>query len=104
MQIDLTQIILAVITLIGAIITRYLIPWLKDRLDERKMETLNGLVSIGVYAAEQLFNSNQGKEKKQYVLNLLKERGYIVDEEHIAMDLDALIESTVKELKIATEK
>ena len=33
MTIDLTQIILAIITLIGGVVARYVIPWLKDKLD-----------------------------------------------------------------------
>lgn len=100
MTIDLTQIILAVITLIGALITRYLIPMLKNKLDERQMEIFNGLISTGVYAAEMLYNSDQGKEKKQYVLDLLRLNGYDVD----GPSVDALIEATVKELKIELAK
>ena len=96
MTIDLTQIILAIITLIGAIITRYLIPWLKDKLDDRQYNVLATLVRVGVFAAEQLFSSEQWKEKKQYVVNLLKENGYTVD----TTAVDALIESTVRELRI----
>lgn len=96
MTIDLTPIILAIITLIGAIITRYLIPWLKDKLDDRQYNVLSTLVRVGVYAAEQLFSSEQWKEKKQYVVDLLKENGYTVD----TTAVDALIESTVRELRI----
>ncbi len=100
MTIDLTQIILAIITLIGAIISRYLIPMLKDKLDERKYDIFNGLVRVGVYAAEQLYNSDQGKEKKEYVLQLLKKNGYEIDTGAV----DALIEATVKELRIDMQK
>ena len=98
MTIDLTQIILAVITLIGGMVARYVIPWIKGKLDERQYDVFNGLVRVGVYAAEMLYNSDQGKEKKQYVLDLLKDNGYEVD----SMAVDALIEATVKELKIET--
>ena len=96
MTIDLTQIILAIITLIGAIITRYLIPWIKDKLDDRQYDVFATLVRVGVYAAEQLFTSEQWKEKKAYVVSLLKENGYNVD----ATAVDALIEATVRELRI----
>lgn len=96
MTIDLTQIILAVITLIGGLIARYVIPWIKDKLDERQYDVLCGVIRVGVFAAEQLFNSDQGKEKKQYVINLLIENGYEVD----TTSIDAIIEATVKELKI----
>ena len=96
MTIDLTQIILAIITLIGGIIARYLIPWIKDKLTDHQYEVFNGLVRTGVYAAEQLFSSEQWREKKAYVVNLLKENGYTVDETAV----DALIEATVRELRI----
>lgn len=96
MTIDLTQIILAIITLIGAIISRYLIPWIKGKLDERKFDVFRGLVRVGVFAAEQLYNSEQGKEKKEYVLQLLKKNGYEINSESV----DALIEATVKQLRI----
>jgi hypothetical protein len=49
-----------------------------------------------VFAAEQLFTTEQWKEKKQYVVDLLKENGYSVD----TTAVDALIEATVKELRI----
>lgn len=104
MTIDLTQIILAIITLIGGLIARYVIPWLRDKLDERKIELLIGAINTGVYAAEQLYNSDQGKEKKQYVIDLLAENGYILDPDNITMEMNALIEATVKELRIAMGK
>lgn len=100
MTIDLTQIILAAITVIGAIITRYLIPWIKSKLDERQYDVFNGLVRVGVFAAEQLYNSGKIQDKKQYVLDLLKGNGYQIDDESV----NALIEATVKELKIELQK
>ena len=96
MTIDLTQIILAIITLIGALITRYLIPWIKSKLSDNQYETFCTLIRVGVYAAEQLFTSEQWKEKKQYVVDLLKENGYEVD----STAVDAMIEATVRELRI----
>ena len=96
MTIDLTQIILAIITLIGGIIARYLVPWIKDKLTDHQYEALCLLVRTGVFAAEQLFTSEQWKEKKQYVVDLLLENGYTVD----TTAVDALIEATVRELRI----
>ena len=48
MTIDLTQIILAIITLIGALITRYLIPWIKEKTNEKQFEALKILAKVGV--------------------------------------------------------
>ena len=100
MTIDLTQIILAIITLIGAIISRYLIPWIKGKLDDRQQATFAALVRVGVFAAEQLYKSDQGQEKKNYVLDLLKKNGYEIYSEAV----EATIEATVKELRIEMQK
>ena len=100
MTIDLTQIILAILTFIGALIARYVIPWLRDKLDDRKIALLVSAINTGVYAAEQLYNSDQGQEKKQYVIDYLKDQGYILDADDITLEINALIESAVKELKI----
>ena len=96
MTIDLTQIILAVIALLSAIITGFVIPWLRNKLTDHQYDTLAALVRVGVFAAEQLFTSEQWKEKKQYVVDLLEENGYKVD----VTAVDALIEATVRELRI----
>ena len=96
MTIDLTQIILAVIALLSAIITGFVIPWLKNKLTDHQYDALATLVRVGVYAAEQLFTSEMWKEKKEYVVNLLKQNGYTVD----TLAVDALIEATVRELRI----
>lgn len=96
MTIDLTQIILAIITLIFGLVTRYAIPWIKNKLNDQQYDVFATLVRVGVFAAEQLFTSEQWKEKKQYVVDLLKENGYEID----STAVDALIEATVRELRI----
>ena len=100
MTIDLTQIILAVITLLFGIFMRYVIPGAKEKLNKDQLELLQIAVKTGVYAAEQLYNSDQGKEKRQYVIDYLKEHGYIVDPEKIEDPVRAMIEAAVKELHI----
>lgn len=96
MTIDLTQIILAVITLISGLVARYLIPWMKGKLDVQQADAFNRIVSIGVFAAEQIFNSDEGAKKKAYVVDLLAQNGYSVDEATV----NAAIEAEVKKLKI----
>lgn len=100
MTIDLTQIILAVITLIFGLLMRYVIPATKEKLNKDQLELLQIAVKTGVYAAEQLYNSDQGKEKRQYVIDYLKKNGYIVDPEKIEDPVRAMIEAAVKELRI----
>lgn len=104
MQIDLTQIILAVLTLLFGIIMRYLIPMAKEKLNTDQMELLRIAVKTAVYAADQLYTSDQGQRKLQYVIDLLWQQGYIVDPGKVEDSTRALIEAMVKELKLETGK
>ena len=96
-QIDLTQILVAVITVLGGIVIRYLVPLLKEKTTREQRELINSLIDIGVYAADQTMRTQTGAEKKQYVLDLLKGAGYDVESDEV----DASIEAAVKNLKIA---
>ena len=94
-MIDLTPLFNALITLIAAAVTAFLIPWLRSRTTAAQREELLAWAAIAVRAAEQLYTgSGRGEEKKRYVLTFLAERGYTLD----TASLDALIESTVQQL------
>ena len=98
--ISLTQIILAVITLIIALVTRYAIPFAKQKMNENQLEMLRIAVKTAVYAAEKIYGSKQGQEKLNYVVEVLKQQGYEVDMTQIADTTRALIEAAVKELEL----
>ena len=100
MTIDLTQIILAVITLLFGVLMRYVIPNIKAKTNESQMELIRAAVKSAVYAVEQLYKSKPGQEKKQMVIEFLKEQGYILNDEKIESDINYLIEEIVKELNI----
>ena len=102
--IDLTPIILSVITLLFGLLMRYVIPTAKEKLSGNQMEMLRIAVKTAVYAAEQLYNSGQGQEKLHYVVDLLYKQGYIVDPDKIEDTTRALIEAFVKELHIEQAK
>ena len=91
---DYTQIISAVIALISALVSAFLIPWLKTKIDADKLQTLRTYVEIGVKAAEQLYTATDGAAKKLYVVNFLAEKGIQFDVETI----DKLIEAAVLQL------
>ena len=94
--INLTPIIEAVFALLGAIITAFVIPWIKSKLNENQLKELQIWVNAAVAAAEQIFSEpGSGMEKKKYVVEFLESKGFTVD-----MDsLDKLIESAVYALK-----
>lgn len=94
MNIDYTELLQAVIALLATLITTFLIPFIKKKLSAEKVEELRKWVSIAVKAAEQLYGSKTGTEKKEYVLSFLLSKGIKFDVDEVA----ALIESEVYKL------
>lgn len=95
---DITRIVLALIGLCSAIITGFVVPLIKSKLNSEQEKLLQVMINCAVSAAEQLFKeSGMGAEKKQYVLNWLTENGVNIDDSR----LDAMIESAVYALSHA---
>lgn len=93
---DITNVVSAVITLLVAVITTFLIPYLKEKVDAEKFEKIKAWTKVAVEAAEMIYNGpGRGAEKKAYVLEYLNSKGYKLDSDTI----DKLIESAVLELK-----
>ena len=90
MTIDLTSIANAVIALIAAIITAFVIPWIRSKTTAAQFEKIKMWVTVAVEAAEQLYTgSGRGAEKKAYVVEFLNSKGFKIDAE----TLDKLIEA-----------
>lgn len=100
MQIDLTQIIMAIITLLFGLLVRYVIPNIKAKTNADQMELIRAAVKSAVYAVEQLYKSKPGQEKKQLVIEFLKQNGYILDDSQIESEINYMIEEFVKELNL----
>lgn len=102
-MIDITPIIVAVIGLLGTIITAFLIPYLKTKLTATQFTYLDGVVKTAVYAAEILFaGSGRGKEKLEYVLEYAKT---ICENNHLTYDKEQvrqLIEKAWTDMKVET--
>ena len=94
-MVDVTPIINAVIALIAAIISIFVIPWLKTKTTEEQRKQVIAWIKIAVSAAEQIYNGpGRGEEKKQYVLDFLSDKGITIDDESV----NAAIESAVQQL------
>ena len=91
---DLTSVINAVIALAAALITAFVIPWIKRNTSAKDREEFLKWVEIAVAAAEQLFYSTQGTEKKKYVVQFLEGKGFTFSE----AEIDAAIEGAVLKL------
>lgn len=88
-MIDLTNLVNAVVALLAAIITAFVLPWIKAKGTEKQLDLLAKATKTAVFAAEQVYGSGWGREKMRYAEEYLRKRGYTVD-------ID-MIEATVKE-------
>ena len=95
-MIDITSIVNAVIALLAAVVSTFLVPWIKGKVEAQKLEKIMDWVTIAVSAAEQIYNeSGMGEKKKQYVLDFLEGKGRTGD----INSVDAMIEAAVYGLK-----
>ncbi len=95
-MIDLTTILQAAITLLAAVITVFVIPWIKSKTNKTQREQIEAWVGIAVAAAEQLWKGREkaGEDKKRYVLEFLEKKGFTINMD----ELDAMIEAEVLRL------
>ena len=63
MMTDLTPIINIIIALLGALVTAFVIPWIKRKLSKEDQENLIFWVKIAVSAAQQIYYQSSGAER-----------------------------------------
>ena len=90
-SIDITTIAQAVVALLAALVSAFVIPWVKKKIGAENMTEFLKWVDIGVAAAEQLFESTDSVAKKQYVSVFLESKGFKIN----AAELDNAIEASV---------
>ena len=93
------MIIKFIATVIGAILTAFVIPWIRQKIDEGKLDKLIEFTEIAVRYAEQVYTPDQWREKKQavyeYILQKANDIGLGLDEK----DINLLVEGIVNEVK-----
>lgn len=93
---DYTLLFEGVLTILFALVTMYVIPWIKTKVSAEELTEIIKWVKIAVQAAEMIYKeSGMGEEKKAYVRTFLEDKGIKYDERQI----DSMIESAVLELK-----
>lgn len=94
------QIMSGVITILAAVITGFLIPWMKSKISQTQMEKITYYINMAVRCAEQIYTPEQWDLKKRYVTN------YITDlcNKNFKLtlsdkDINVLIEGAVNQIK-----
>lgn len=69
---SLFKCVMALIPVIGAVITGYLIPYIKTKLSSAQLDEISKWVSKAVQTAEVLYDlPESGEEKREYVINFI---------------------------------
>lgn len=96
----LVKIVLAIISICGALVTAYVIPFIKSKISSTELNKLFEYVKIAVRCAEQIYTVEQWQEKKGYVMNYVMN---IMNEKlHIDLSydqIDTIVEGIVNEVK-----
>lgn len=94
------EIVKIVVMVAALVVTRYMVPWLKEKIGADNLAVAEKWVKHAVLMAQQVMWNESGEDKKGYVTNFIKllmEQGAVslTDEQ-----LDILIEAAVKQMKI----
>lgn len=100
---DITfEILKLLIMILAAVLTRYVIPWIRQKTQNEKFQTMIDWAQHAVLAAEQAYSARTGPEKKKIVKAFIKR---VLAEKNIPLsdnEIDILIESAVKQMNNGT--
>jgi hypothetical protein len=88
-----------IVMLTALILTRYLVPWIKNRMEMDKVDLVASWASKAVLMAQQTLSSMTNVDKKIIVTDFLKK---ILTAKNISLSddqLNVLIEAAVKQMK-----
>lgn len=96
-----------VVMIISILIARYFIPWLKQRTEDEKVQTIIGWVEYAVLWAEQVHHEKDGAARKKLVLEFIED---MAEKAGIGLNvlsteqLEILIEAAVRTMNIEMGK
>lgn len=100
---NITQILLGLILILGGIATLIVWPYIKAHVSSEQLSMLAGIAQTVVFAAEKIFGAKMGPDKLAYALNLakklLEKKGLTFDEDVVR----AAIEAAVAQLDLSQQ-
>lgn len=95
----LNLIVKSIVTLISVILTTFIIPLIKSKVEAEKLAKIEEYTRLAVRCAEQIYTPEEWLRKKEYVLEYIAEKSEEIGIEVSAMDLENIIEGIVHEIK-----
>lgn len=94
------EILRLVVLLAVLVVTYYLIPWVRGKIGQDRLDEITKWANAAVLMAQQVYAAKTGTERKVIVVDLLKD---ILIAKNISISdkqLDMLIEAAVKAMKM----
>ena len=94
------EVLRLIVLLAVFVVTCYLIPWVRGKIGQDKLDEITKWVNAAVLMAQQVYHAQTGAERKAIVIDLLKD---ILIAKNISISddqLDVLIEAAVKAMKM----
>lgn len=97
---DITLIVEALLALLAATITLFLVPWLRNHTSAQQRIELVEWTLLAMQAAERIFKGRgRGDAKRAYVLRFLERKGFSIQYDGITHSARAVIEALMSELQ-----
>ena len=90
-MIDFTPLLEALVVLLSSVITIVIVPAMRERYGNEKLEKARSWVQIAVYAAEKMYGAGNGDQKLAYAEQILAEHKIKLDTATIKAMVDAEI-------------
>ena len=92
MNIDITQIVVAVIGLLGLVVTSVLVPLVRTKINAEQWDTICNYAVAAVQAAEIIIGAGKGEEKfawaKEYIEAQCKAHGIKIDMDTVQVAIE----------------
>lgn len=94
------EILKLIVLLAVFVVTCYLIPWIRGKIGQERLDEITKWVNAAVLMAQQVYYAKTGAERKAIVVDLMK--GILITKNISISDdqLDLLIEAAVKAMKM----
>lgn len=93
---NITQILLGLIFILGGLVTLIVWPYIKSHVSAEQLSMLAGIAQTVVFAAEKIFGAKMGDDKLAYALGLakklLEKKGLTFDEDVVRAAIEAQVE------------
>lgn len=98
---DITNAFITVIAFLLALLSAFVIPWLRRQISADDVDDLLVWVDIAVAAAQQIYHQADGEKRLQHALEVLADKGFDVDDKTVRNAVEAAVLKLHQQLEVS---